>query len=236
MAITFANAGTPYQPSAAGTSHVISIPAGVQLGDFLLAVLTNNGATSSTVTAPAGGGWTALPGTPLSNGTTHRLWAFYKIAGGAEPSTYTFTSSSQVLQGHISAWTGNDQSTPLDVTPTTTTNTSSLNISVPAITPVTTGTWVLRIATVNAGTTGGTISPPTSHAERNEAQSGGAVAHRPVEVSDIAWGGGAQAATTATSTIAGVGIGVSVALRPANGAATSFPFSTETVQRILMRR
>lgn len=92
-------------PQASGTSLVANVPAGVLNGDYMLAVIAQDGAPPDTITPPAG--WTLVDSgdqtTP--DGCSNRLYERY--SGGSEPSTYTWTlSGSTVSEAVIVALSG----------------------------------------------------------------------------------------------------------------------------------
>jgi hypothetical protein len=71
----------------------IALPAGATNGKLLIAAVAVDGAAGSSLTAPAG--WTLL--SAVNGGGQIGLAVWWKIAGAAEPATYTF------------AWTGPEQ-------------------------------------------------------------------------------------------------------------------------------
>jgi hypothetical protein len=106
--IAFRGASSANNPTA--TTIVIPKPAGVVAGDAMLAAVAFRG--NPTITPPAG--WTLVR--QDVNGNTHRQSIFVKVAGGAEPASYTFTlSAAQSAAGGIVAYSGVDPNTPVDV-------------------------------------------------------------------------------------------------------------------------
>lgn len=109
--VAITDTGTPivYQGSATNanstntTSHVVNVPAGVASGDLLLAhIVLNDG--SLTLATPTG--WT-LVASKKDAGNDAIGYVFYRIAGGSEPSSYTFTSSANCWSNTaMSRWTG----------------------------------------------------------------------------------------------------------------------------------
>src|SRR5919197_4499433 len=129
-------AGTNGPTTAAG-SIALSVPAGVKLGDLLVAHVAWGAGTTTPASQP--GGWTQILTTQNSGvniGTS--LW--YKNASSADTSggSYSWTlSPNDVATGGIAAYTGIDKSAPLQVTPTTL-STTAVNDTVvyyPSITP-----------------------------------------------------------------------------------------------------
>lgn len=94
----------------AGTSVVVSKPAGTVDGDVLVAFIARVGNTNIS-TAPSG--WQLVTSSLLGAGSGLRLTAYYKVASG-EPSSYTWTLASSVLNwGWVGAYTGVDPTSPV---------------------------------------------------------------------------------------------------------------------------
>ncbi len=87
------------------SSVAVTKPAGTVAGDVLVAGASSN--DSGNISPPAG--WTLLQ----SDQPDAASW--YKVAGGSEPASYTFTvaSASDTLVVSISAFTGGDTTTPI---------------------------------------------------------------------------------------------------------------------------
>ena len=102
---SFINATTG---SVTSTTITITAPASIASGDFLLAVVAvQAGATWTTPT-----GWTLTFPVPLTS--YNRIAIFWKIAGGSEPSSYSFTaSSSATIRGLIVHYSA-PAATPID--------------------------------------------------------------------------------------------------------------------------
>lgn len=86
-----------------GSSVTITKPAGTASGDTLVAVLSGYLA-STLLTVPTG--WTLV--NTANDGVLLYSWVYQKIAGGSEPTNYTFTWTSSVgaLTGSIAAFSG----------------------------------------------------------------------------------------------------------------------------------
>ncbi len=114
--------------STAGTSHAVTLPAGLAAGDLILLV-ADIGSTAATLNALAG--WTELLDENLANG----LKVLYKVAAGGD-SNPTFTSSAATR----SAWVAYRISGAIDPATQapeigTTASGSSVNPNPPAVTP-----------------------------------------------------------------------------------------------------
>ena len=119
----------------------IGKPAGTASGDLLIAVL----AFDHNVNPSAPAGWTLIGDQNNSNYVTVAVW--YKIAGGSEPGSYTFTWSSsdeeEKAVGAILRYTGAHATAPINASGFATG--SSASPTAPDITTTTANTTVLRI-------------------------------------------------------------------------------------------
>ena len=153
--------------NAGATTLVISKPPGVVEGDFLLAGVTVR--DNPTITAP--GGWTLVRKDPvLATAITQAI--YYKFAGSSEPPTYTWTfSSSQKASGGILAYTGVDDTMPID----TSNGATGTGMSMTAPGVVTTVPDAMLVGFFGIARATG-ISPPSGMAERYEEPSTGGMA------------------------------------------------------------
>lgn len=137
------------------TSYVMTKPSGVVSGNLLVAALAVYDSTTVTITPPAG--WSAAaPVARRTTGNVINIFTFYKIAGGSEPSTYTFTNSvSRYTVGVIARYTGANATTPID------TNTSGNSGSGTTVTGtgITTTVANTRLICVTAGYNYGSSTP-----------------------------------------------------------------------------
>lgn len=132
------------QLTSSSTSLAISKPTGTISGDIMVAV---------TATAQPGSnmnqlsGWTRV----LTVNSDNKLTVQYKIAGGSEPSSYTFTSgSSQKMSGCIATF----RNVSYDKIGSANTNAGSGQVGAPSITPTLNNSILLAIyASEEAGTT-----------------------------------------------------------------------------------
>ena len=132
---TFSQANT-----TTGTTCVISGVSGIQANDIILAFGSSGGSSAVTVTPPSG--FAAIPG--LSNqgmatlGAT--LWNEYKIAGGSEPSSYTFTLNQNDFHTcQIRVYSGRNTSSPFSAVAATAASTNSampISVSLTGLTAV----------------------------------------------------------------------------------------------------
>lgn len=143
MAIAFRSA-TEAGTGSAGTTQVINVPSGVQDGDFLLAVIgTADGDTGS---VSLSGTWQGPIVNNLNTGgsapSPPGVSVYWRIAS-SEPASYTITDTeSSGIAGQMLAFTGVDETTPIDVTTTTATGDGS-NANPPSINYADTGAAIV---------------------------------------------------------------------------------------------
>lgn len=83
--------------SGSGTSHSVSLPAGIAANDILLLFFSKDG-TNNNVTTPSG--WSLLFTDSQSGGSGRRSYGFWKVATGSEGSTVSVTSSGNIIAAH----------------------------------------------------------------------------------------------------------------------------------------
>lgn len=113
--------------TSAGTSHVVTLPGTIAVGDLLLVVL-DKGSTAATINALAG--WTELLDENVANG----LYIAYRIADGSEGASITLTSSASTRSAQmVYRITGHDPATAPEIGFTATGTSASPNP--PPLTP-----------------------------------------------------------------------------------------------------
>jgi hypothetical protein len=137
---TFRAFGTPSLNSGAGP-HVLAYPAGVVSGDLLLIQFRISSSTAPTTPS----GWTKLFGPTKYAGTTIYGTVFYRVAGGSEPSSVSITKTSAASVAVMSAYSGCDPTTPVDVYATADLATSGTTYASPSVTTTKANTQVLRM-------------------------------------------------------------------------------------------
>jgi hypothetical protein len=206
--IAFRGASTASAKSS--NSLTVPRPAGVQSGDVMLAAITVNGSPAS-ITPPVTGGWT--PVRQDQSGSALRQYVFWKVAGAAEPASYTWTFPAKFpLGAAITAYGGVDTSSPFlntgRVSP------SSLSITANGVTAAPGDVFVgfFGIATNT------TIAPDARMLERAEALQAAGSKKSTLEAADDvidASGDTGTRVATGTSGKGAVNIGQSVLLHPA---------------------
>jgi len=134
---------------ATATSHILTEPAGVAAGDLLVACIGSRIASTTQITLPSG--WTRVS-QQLNNNTSTNTSATpsgmmaYIVRGASAPS-YTFTHpvAPSVALGRVFAYRNVNQTTPFDVSYSTTTATG-LTIVTAITGPTTTQDYDLAVA------------------------------------------------------------------------------------------
>ena len=106
MAATFRNANTTV--SAASTTLVLTKPTGTTTNDLLIAVVSSNTYSTTLPSCLSPAGWLQVGFNFQNTGKKNPSFAFVRVAGGSEPSNYTFTlgGSAENLVGAIVAYSG----------------------------------------------------------------------------------------------------------------------------------
>jgi hypothetical protein len=110
--ITFVGSGPLADYNGPVSTLTVSLPAGVQAGDTLLAqIVIYDGSGSDVPTVPSG--WTAIRHDSVSNGNRITTWLYFKVAATTEPASYEWNVSPNWAAGVIAAWRGASGS-PID--------------------------------------------------------------------------------------------------------------------------
>lgn len=110
-AITFVDKRTAHSVDVIITQVTIARPS-VSSGNLMIAVLAVNGGAAATTTPPSG--WTLVSRT--DNDVNVSLLTYYKVAGGSEPSDYTWSFGDQTTaEGDIIVYSGIEGTSPIDV-------------------------------------------------------------------------------------------------------------------------
>ncbi len=130
-----ASANNRQSSTASGGTITVNKPTGTINGDVMLAsvvVVTN----TSTVITPAG--WTLVQNSNQTNGSTSRLYTYYKVAGASEPSSYawTFSGANNGAVAGIASLTGVDPASPIDASASQTTASSTSHTALSVTTTV----------------------------------------------------------------------------------------------------
>jgi hypothetical protein len=201
---------------AGATTITVNKPDGTVSGDVLVAGIhvRGNGSTAA-VTAPPG--WTLIRRTNLGNptGAIGSVLSYYKVVDGGEPASYTWTfDASRRALGGMAAYSGVNNSTPIDVSGGQSNTSNSKAVTAPSITTTVTNTMVVGFFCLfdNA-----TFTPPVGMMERWDftvAKPSG-LAFAATDQARSATG--ATGTRVATSSFSDTSIGQLIALRPAVG-------------------
>jgi hypothetical protein len=190
-----------------GTTLTLPVPAATAAGDVMVAGLAVRGAP--TLTAPAG--WDLVRLDP--RGTTMEQAIYTRVAGGSEPSEFTWTiGASRVAVGAISTYSGVSTTAPVSASSGQSSD-ASTQITAPSVDVGVDGSTVVGVFGITRVTT---VTPPDVMTEREEHSCPPTAPYfASIEMADLAWAPagptGAQIATAATS---GVNFGQLVVLRP----------------------
>jgi hypothetical protein len=194
-------AASPANNGGGATSLTISKPAILAANDLMLAGITFYGAT---ITPPAG--WTLIRRDDI--GASGGQAVYWKMAGASEPASYSFSlGGTQRASGGIVAYSGVDNSSPIDASSGQVSGGPSTFITAPSATTTAPGAMVVGFFGSSAVTT---ITPPTGMTERFDTASTGTTTEA-ASVTQAA--AGSTGTKTATSAASGYWIGQLVALR-----------------------
>jgi hypothetical protein len=172
MAIGLRSTATfvPNDPLSSTNTATCNAPAGIQNLDVLVAVVARS-PTASATTALTSTGWTVnnFFTSTANQGPSAMLW---KVAGGSEPSTYTFTSvsytGSDAWDVMLMAFSGVDTVTPIAANAAVTNaGSASSSVVAPTVTPTDDGLLVCAHLAVKFNATANTYgwTPPAGMAE-----------------------------------------------------------------------
>lgn len=123
----------------ATSTYTVNKPTGTAAGDVLVAVIANVGA--ATFTPPSG--WTSIETEAADSAV--RIGAWYKVAGGSEPSSYAWSLSTTTKGfGWIGAYQNVDNTSPIDVS--TDGNSTSTGSTTALATLVHANAWLVTAA------------------------------------------------------------------------------------------
>jgi len=156
--------------SADGVAGDIEVakPTGTIEGDIMFAHYHGYNSGTNTPSTPAG--WTELGA--ATGSTTNHVALYYKVAGAAEPATYTFDWTNSMSVGIlISTYRGGfDTSDPIDVVSTSDMKNESSQATANGITPSATGQPLLYFGSVfgNYRNAAGVWTPPAGYNKNAE--------------------------------------------------------------------
>ena len=198
MAVTFRSVASNTSGSGTVTSITVSLPSGVQVNDCLLACVTAEGGTATTITAPAG--WALL--TTVDQGTNIKTRVYWRLANGQEAADYTWTLDPRQVSACIIAY-----SDAVPFLPSSVASNSNATLGT-SITPAGTNSSYTGLAVTFIGTKNtsaqATITPSSGFTERLDTTNT-ISAYMNLHVQDIAKGlgigGTSVAAATSTQSV-----------------------------------
>lgn len=215
MAVAFRSAGA--RVSNGGTTVNIPFPAGLAAGDLLLIEVFTAGG-GSILTTPSG--WTLSVGKITFTGPSGAYgYVLTKIATGSESGTQAVVFNASFLGGIMSAFSGVDTTTPVDVSASATLATSGTSAVAPSVTTTKANTLLLHLYWVGAGSA---VSVTPAGGDTEIYDSWDANFSLDIEAATIAQAAtGSSGTSTATSSAAMNGGGAAtVAIAPGSTATT----------------
>lgn len=209
---TFVAAGAAIGVPGNNSVANVEKPAGVASGDLLLLVMFLGNATTNTPSPPSG--FTLINNVATSLFSAG-LYAYYKIAGGSEPSTYAVSQSGSNLgAARMYAWTGTHATTPINVNAKSAALSGVTTINLPSVTTTEADCRHIGIAFEYNGRT-----PTLSATGSQTARGGSTLGGRVFQVTDEALGAaGAVTGRTQSSGTSGDFYAFSIAIAPSGGA------------------
>lgn len=202
------------------TTLTISTPIGTVNGNVLVAQVVVGGATT-VITPPAG--WTLIRRDNTGSAVGDAL--YYKVAGSAEPGSYTWTfNSSQKAAGGIAEYSGVNTASPVDVNSG---HYSSPGATVITANSVTTVSGSDKLLFFGAVTTGTTVSSSTGMVQHWVTADSTSMTST-MSDQDLSATGATGNRTAALGTTTGANIGQLVALQPSGVVPSITPTITLT--------
>ncbi|HKO73924.1 MAG TPA: hypothetical protein VJU01_01285, partial [Gaiellaceae bacterium] len=179
--------------SATGATSVsVTKPTGVQANDLLVAHVMVTGNVTASI---AGSGWTAVQSGSAANAATQA--SFYKIAGGSEPASYSFTwTGSQAAAATVTAYYGVKSSGALDVSSTVASTNNTTTVTANGVTTTANDDIVLAFF---GSASNSSYTPPGGWNERGDVNTTGISGSTADEIKVTAGGTGNVSATSTVS-------------------------------------
>lgn len=217
MAIAF-RAGGVVNGVPGPVAFTVAAPAGIAGTDVCLIVISYIGGTGIGFTPPAG--WTLAKRT--DTGSTAGVVVYWGL-GTATFGDWKPTGAFDTVIGYSLAYTGVDNTTPMDAAAVGQVNASSTTVTVPSITTVTANAWLVAFFDWY-DTIGGPLPTWSSvfGTSRVDGSFDGSTfnASFDINATDAAQAvAGASGTKTATASIAATSFGILAALRPSSGGA-----------------
>lgn len=207
---------TPGTFSGEDTQHLVPMPATVNAGDLLVALISNDG--NATVTTPAG--WNLLASDAQASAC--RLGVYYRIANGTEGGTTVdfVTSVAETMATDVYRITGWHGTTPPEVGIAV--GATTANPDPPSLAPSWGAADTLFIALFGTGTANTASAYPTDYTDGTTHATGGSAASIGSARRELNAASDNPGTFTITGTVAC--LAQTVVIRPAAGAATADPY------------
>jgi GT2 family glycosyltransferase len=212
--------------TSGSTSLTVSVPAGVQNGDFMFATISLRDTGSGALMGTPAAGWTALRA--MMDGTWTRVYTYWRIAN-AEPASYTWTFNVKTRStASIVAYSGVDNASPVIIDDFATQPSWTDTYVTPSITTTVNNAMIVATFSVGGASSGLSITPPTGMTERYDISVGNTSVQTQESADAVQAVAGATGQRTAIGSVAGnaaAGVAHIMALRPL----TTAPSCTITV-------
>ena len=190
-ALQYVNGTTQTNLAGDATYTVDLTGLGIAQGDLVIVAtgftLNSDGNPGVTPT-----GYTELFDLYSNDNRDNNLSINYKFMGATPDTQVTVNGSGDAAYGSATAvhvWRGVDPTTPMDVTAQSATGINSPNPNSPAITPTTTGAYILTIGGGSRSNNGVTMAAPTGYANAVAVQAQDSTQSFHVGIASIAWSG-----------------------------------------------
>jgi len=216
--IAFRSSATTVSGTTGSTSLTVSVPAGVQNGDFMFATISLRDTGSGALMGTPAAGWTALRA--MMDGTFTRVYTYWRIAS-SEPASYTWTFNIKTRStASIVAYSGVDNASPVIVDDFVTQPSFTDTYVTPSITTTVNNAMIVTTFSVGGASSGLSINPPAGMTERYDIVIGNTSVQTQESADAVQAVAGATGQKTATASISGnvaAGVAHIMALRPAGG-------------------
>ncbi len=219
--ITLESSGTATDENgdASGTSWMkIDPPSATQVGDLLIAQVTYNGGSNSTIGAPAG--WTEITGLTNNNSSNVGQRIYWRVAGGFAENVWTiFNNSGNTprMSGGMAAYVGVDPTNPVDDSASTS-PTSNSTYTAPSVTTTVANDRVINFFGSDGNNNNNTVTSGTVLVFNTQNSSGSGPSTKAQDFTQASAGStGSKAISSQASTDY---VAHTVALQPTNTAPT----------------
>jgi Galactose oxidase-like, Early set domain/Viral BACON domain len=212
---------------AGATTITVNKPAGTVSGDMMVAGIYVRGQGSSAIVTPPAG-WALIRRTNSGSpaGADGSLLSYHKVAGSAEPASYTWTFDiSRRALGGIASYSGVNTSTPIDAHGGRA-NAASTAVTAPSITTTVPDTLLVGLFCLFNDAT---FTPPAGMTERWDFTVPNPNGMAYEAATEARSGAGATGTRAATSSLSAASLAQLIALKPQAGVNYTLTASPSTV-------